>query len=622
MINEGLPRELRDYDRVLDRAAINALLKVVAETRPEDYSKVAKHLSDVGRDTAFTMGGYSFGPGSLKTTVAARQMRQDMGRALKKIYANPNLSEAQREEAITELAANAQVKLTQDVYQEALKTGNPLALMAKSGTRGNPAAVNSFLGADLLYTNHRDEPIPLPVMRSYSQGLRPVDYFAGSFGARKGIMDLAGSTQDAGFFAKQLFQANHRLLVSDLDDKDEYDETVPRGLPVDANDPDNAGGLLAHPVGGYKRNTVLTPKILKDLTNRGHARILVRSPTVGGPRDGGVYARDVGVRERGGLAPLGDYVGVAAAQAIAEPITQAQIGSKHTGGVAGAAGSRAISGFKRINQFVQVPRVFRDGAAHAQRDGRVTAIEDAPQGGQYVTVGGHRHYVSRSTPISVKIGDEVEAGDVLSEGLPNPAQIVKHKGLGAGREYFVRTFRQAIKDSSINVDRRNVELLSRGLLNHVRLREEMGDWSPDEVVPYHMLERMWTPRAGGSISSPAASVGKYLERPVLHYTIGTKIQRSMLPMLNEFGVKQVSVHADPPPFEPEMIRGMANIGQDPDWMVPFLGSYQKTNLLKNVQRGAVSDTMGTSFVPALAAGETFGKAGPTKGWQRDAKLTP
>lgn len=614
MINEHLPPEMRNYDRVLDKKGVKSLLQEVADKYPDQYRVLAKKLSDVGRSAAFTTGGYSFGLGSLRQSLAARKMRLDLNRKLRDIYASEGTDD-EKEHQILSTVSGYQKKLSNDVMTESLEDGNPLARQALSGSRGNHLNLNSLRGADLLYTDHRGRALPIPVLRSYAMGLKPYEYFAGAFGARKGVIDLKAATQDAGFFAKQLVQATHRLLVSNNDDEDNpYDESNPRGFPVDTDDADSEGGLLAHPVGGYARNTVLTPKILKELRANGIDQILTRSPAVGGPSDGGVYARDVGVRERGGIAPIGDYVGIAGSQALAEPVTQAQISSKHSGGVAGA-GAGAISGFKYINQLVQVPKVFQGGAAHAQLDGRVTDIRKAPQGGSYVKVGGQDHYVPHGAELSVKRGDDVEAGDVLSDGTPNPSEIVKHKGIGEGRRYFVEAFRKALTDSSTYGNRRNIELLSRGLINHVRLTDEVGDWVPDDVVPYQYLESQWKPRAGHVVVPPNQARGYYLEKPVLHYTVGTRIQNSMLPTLQKHGVTSLSAHRDPPPFEPEMIRGMANAANDPDWMTKMLGSYQKDSLLTATHRGAVSDEAGTSFVPSLARGESFGRSGLTKGWK-------
>lgn len=615
LINSVLPDDLQDHNRVLDKKGVAELMQKVAVQYPDRYREIAKQLSDVGRDAAYTTGGHSFGLKAIRPSLAGRRVQLEARRGLRKILSNSSLSpEEQQDQIILQTGAH-QKKLVDDVLQESRDEDNPLAHQLMGAGRGNPYSLNSLRGADLLYSDHRGDPIPIPVLHSYSQGLTPAEYFAGAFGARKGIMDLKSATQDAGFFSKQLVQANHRLLVSDLDDDQPYNEHSPRGLPVAVDDPDNEGALLAHPVAGYPRNTKITPKLMSELKSHGIAQILVRSPTVGGPSDGGVYARDVGHRERGDLAPRGDYVGIAAAQALAEPITQAQISSKHTGGIAGAAGAGAISGFKYINSLVQVPKTFPGGATHAQRDGRVQSVHAAPQGGTYVVVDGEQHYAPAGTEIHVKPGDTVEAGDTLSAGTPNPAEVVKHKGIGEGRRYFTQAFKQALTNSGTYGNRRNIELLARGLINHVRLTDEVGDWVPGDVVPYAAVERHWEPRLGSIMVPPQQAVGHYLERPVLHYSVGTKIGKGVLSTLKQHGVTQIEAHKEPPPFQPEMIRGMANVAQDDDWMTKMLGSYQQKSLLTSVHRGGVSDTHGTSFVPALAEGKDFGLSGPTQGWK-------
>jgi hypothetical protein len=109
-------------------------------------------------------------------------------------------------------------------------------------------------------------------------------------------------------------------------------------------------------------------------------------------------------------------------------------------------------------------------------------------------------------------------------------------------------------------------------------------------------------------------VGKYLERPVLHHSIGTKIRSGMLPELEEFGVNNLEVHDNPPPFEPTMVRGMYNLQHDPDFMTRHLGSGLEKATLQAVHRGASSDIAGTSYVPALADRTSFGRQGLTQGW--------
>lgn len=616
LINQALPENMRDYTRVLDKKGLPALFRQLGEQHPAQYREVAQALSNVGHAAATSTGGYSFGLKALRTPVTTRAAVMKLEQQLRSIYADTALSDQGRESAIFQATGDTRKTLSDSVFAEALASGNPLAGQVYSGARGNQANLNSLLGADLTYVDHKDRAIPMPILRNYSQGLRPAEYFAGAFGARKGLVDLKQGTADAGYLGKQMSQMAHRLLVTADDAEDDPDNPSPpvRGLPVDTDDPDNEGALLATTVGEYSRNTVLTPRLLKSLKAAGHDTILVRSPTVGGPRDGGVYARDVGLREKGRLPPLGDYVGLAAAQALSEPVTQASISSKHSGGVAGASAG-AISGFKGINAMIQSPKIFPGGAAHAQIDGRVDAVKPAPQGGFYVSVAGQSHYVGAGYPVTVKPGDLLEAGDTISEGTAVPSEIVKHKGIGEARRYFATSFHKVLKDSGIVAHRRNVELLSRGLLNHVRLTDELGDWSPDDVLPYQTLERDWQSRVGMQQGPPRALANRFLEQPVLHYTIGTKLRPSVITTLEKHGVKAVQAHPEPPPFQPEMIRGMANVAHDQDWMTKLLGSYQKDSLLESARRGAVSDVSGSSYVPALAQGETFGISGLSRGWK-------
>ena len=71
--------------------------------------------------------------------------------------------------------------------------------------------------------------------------------------------------------------------------------------------------------------------------------------------------------------------------------------------------------------------------AAAPADGRVTNLRPAAQGGQYLTAGGAELYIAPGRELKVKVGDPVEAGDILTDGELNIAEYIKHKG----REYVM-----------------------------------------------------------------------------------------------------------------------------------------------------------------------------------------
>ena len=604
LINDALPDDLKDYQRVLDKKGMNALLEEVARKHPDKYREVTFKLQQIGQRSAQDQGGMSFGAQHLRRSKVANEVRKRILSKLGPVLSDDSLTDEQRESKIVRIVGKEMDPQIQAILKETIESGNPLGQQVLSGSRGKPMNLASLLGGDMLYSDHRDDVIPIPVLRSYSEGLSPEEYWAGTYGARKGIIATKFATQDAGFLSKQLNQAGHRLVVMDEEGDEDPDAPV-RGMVVDTDDMDNEGSLLARDIGPYKRNTPLTPKILKELKRRGHNRLLIRSPLVGGSPEGGVYARDVGIRETGKLPGRGEQVGLQAAQALSEPISQGQLSAKHSGGVAGQ--EKAVGGFEYINQLIQVPKKMKGGAAHATVDGTVQRVEKAPAGGHHITINDEQHYVNDGYNLRVKKGDEIEAGDVLSEGIPNPAIITKYKGVGEGRRYFVNEFKKAMDSGGMRGHRRNIELLARGLINHVQMTEETDDHAPDDIIPYSTFEHTYKPRPGHERLKPKKAVGQYLERPVLHYTIGTKIRPSMIKDLEEFGVDEVPVHKQPPPFRPHMVRGMFQLQHDPDWMTQMYGSGLKKSLLNSTARGATSEERGTSFVPSLVTGSDFGQ---------------
>jgi hypothetical protein len=608
LVNDVLPDDMRDYSRVLDKKVLTELLNNVAEKYPERYRDISFRLLQIGRDAAQESGGMAFGLEHLRKSVAGTKLRERLWSQLQQILDDDNIDDKKRADMVVRTVGRESKAHQDEVFGEALKSKNPLAQQVLSGARGNRMNLMSLIGVgDLLYADHHDHPIPVPIMHSYSEGLTPSEYWAATYGARRGVMATKFATQDAGFLSKQLNQVNHRLIVVDDDYEDEDQRNVIRGMPVDVTDTDNAGALLGKEAGGYGRNTVLTPKILRDLERQGIKRIIVRSPIAGGSPEGGVYSRDVGIRERSVLPGRGETVGFQAAQALSEPISQGQLSAKHSGGVAGE--EKAVTGFQAINQLIQVPKKIKGGAAHSNHDGTVQRIEPAPAGGYFVTINDEPHYVGKGFELRVKKGDHVEAGDQISDGIPNESLITHHKGVGEGKRYFTQAMVKAMRDAGMKVHRRNVEILARGLINHVRLTDEFEDGVPGDIIPYASLEHRWIPRDGHTVSDPRRALGQYLESPILHYSIGTKIRPSVVKDLEEFGVKEITTHKDQPPFAPEMIRGMYNLQHDPDWMARMYGSGQKKSLQDAVHRGGESDELGTSFVPGLARSVDFGRKG-------------
>ena len=388
------------------------------------------------------------------------------------------------------------------------------------------------------------------------------------------------------------------------------------GIPVSVDDQDNVGAVLQSPAGGFSAGTVITKQVLDQIREKGEDEIVIRSPITCGCKDG-LCKKCVGIRENGRFPDIGYNVGVNAASALGERVTQGALNTKHSGRN-DALGS--YIGFEGLKNMTTIPKAFDVKASVAGRDGKVTAIEPAPQGGQYVVLDDDRDdriYVPGNLKPSVKVGDVLEAGDAVSTGMVSPADVVQYKGVGEGRRYFMNRFRQVFKESGYGVNRRNVEVLSRALINNVQVEnpDSEGSGLPGDIMRYSAWAAGYTPRSD-STHGPVdkTALGRYLEQPVLHYTIGTRVTPSVLKSLKRHKVEDLTTHAYPPGVVPHMVSIVDAPAYSGDWMARLGTSYLKERLLEDVQRGGHSELHSTNPVPSMAKGIELGKDIATKGF--------
>ena len=381
------------------------------------------------------------------------------------------------------------------------------------------------------------------------------------------------------------------------------------GLDFDVDDTELTGRVLAHDYGEVQAGTVIDRHIMGDLRRLGVKKVLARSPMTCSSREG-LCAHCLGTLPTGKFAPLGYAAGITAAQGISEPIAQGSLSAKHGGG--GFTGEKATyAGFDVINQLAQSPEAFPYRAAVSEKPGRVEKIEDAPQGGKYVFVGGEKHFTLPGMDINVKVGDDVEKGDQLSDGVMDVADVVRLRGLGEARRYYVDRMKQALEESGAGKPAKlNLEVLARASLDHVRVDDPdgVGDYLPDDTASYNRVSAMYSPPAETKQVAVESSVGHTLEVPALHYTIGTKLTPKMVKRIKDAGIGQVSTSMQEPKFTPDMSRLRAAAHSGTDWMAKMHSSYIGTNLQADAERGRdTSVDSNVHFAPRLMKGVGFGQ---------------
>lgn len=235
-------------------------------------------------------------------------------------------------------------------YFEATNILNPVYMMAFSGARGNVSQVRQLVGMRGLMADAQGNIIGFPIRSNFREGLTVTEYMISCYGARKGVVDTALRTADAGYLTRRLVDvAQHvvvqkgscgtkrGVLITPLEEHGQivlplHERLIGRVLATD---------VLKDDVVIAKRNQAISEKLalkLDQLTahakKEGHDfKVHVRSPLTC-ELSGGICQLCYGWSlSQNSMVTLGEAVGVIAGQSIGEPGTQLTMRTFHTGGV-------------------------------------------------------------------------------------------------------------------------------------------------------------------------------------------------------------------------------------------------------------------------------------------------
>ena len=607
IMRELIPEDI-DLDGVaFDKKGMAFLTSELATKHPDKYKNILKSVSDLGRNASYVQG----------ETITLSDMRPtfDKGSVIAGMrkeldVMNAVTPKAKQKEKRLQIFAKYSDKLEKMTLKSV--TGNTTHNIGNSvisGARGNPGQLKAMLTTPAVYTDYKDDPIDMFIENSYGEGLRPYEYLASTFGTRKGVISTKEATADAGDLAKQMVQSATRLVIA----TDDCGTTNGVLKPID--DPEElTGRVIQRKYGGSDVGAVIDKQLYKAIKKTKKKEVLVRSPLTCTAKNG-VCQQCAGLDMDGKFPRIGDAAGITAAQALGEPLTQGALNTKHGGG---ALGSKrvAVNGFKVINQIMQSPSSYPNKATVSEELGTVESIDKAPQGGNFVTINGKKHYVLPGFELDVKKGDHVEPGDVLSDGVLDIKDIIQQRGIGAGRKHYAEYLKEVFGNSGIYAASRNLEFLARGAIDHVRVdgNEAVGGYLPEDLASYNTLMNTYSPPKASKIAAPSDSVGKYLEAPALHYSIGTKLTPKMVGRLKDAEFKDIIVSDVSPQFTPEMIRLRTAVQHEPDWMAALHSSYQASRLSNAANTGAETNIESNiHFAPRLAYGSGFGDKSETTG---------
>ena len=589
LLGEAIPEQYRPEGTFTKKKLFNSMLRL-AKDNPEQYVKTITQVKKLGDEFA-TMEGISVGLDDIAPIYSERDAITRT--ALDKV------KKAKTRDDKVKIISDTQDKL----LDHAMKHPGTMGDMARSGSRGNALQLMRAVGAPAAAADEHDKIQPWLVVRSYSEGLRPSEWWATNREARMAAVKSNIEVTEPGDLSKILINNTSDQIITTPDCH------THNGLSFRVEDPHCLDRYLAHPAGPFGYNELITARVVAQLQKANVQTITVRSPMTC-DADAGICQKCMGLNVTGQLNRIGENVGIRASQAIGEPLTQLALNAKHGVRVSGS-NPLDVSGLEGFRTILESPASFKNKAALAPVAGTISSVTAAPQGGHYISVGKHTLYTSPGVEPLVKPGDSVHAGDALTQGVPKPDEVVKLKGLGEGRKYLVDKLSQIYADSGINADRRHFEVLAKANLNYLRIEDVEDKDSAEhglirgDVIDYNKFKNIV---ANNVQELPVdEAIGRHLGEGALHHLAGTLITEGLVKDLKRANIRKVKVTMRAPLVSPVMAPATRNPLLNPDWAVRLGHRYLKQTLLEGAQEGHKSNIHGTHPVPGILFSTEFGE---------------
>ena len=320
LIDSKTPAEYREHG-VLDKSGIDKLFtRMAKEMDPDAYSNALRNMSRAANKISGSYGEMASARiRDLYLPESLNNLREDMKAHIYKIQQDPRKTSKQKSDEIVQYVRELTPQIDKEVTRILYDENNAFGVMAGAGIRGSKQQLRQLVFGDLLTMDSNGKPIGYPTLRSYTEGVSPLEYLTASHGGRSGYVAVQKATADSGYLSKRVRQVAHRQVITSKDCG------KARAYYVDADDENNIGTLLFEDTKGvdgtvYPKNTIITEDILENLKGD----IAVRNPLTCGQHNG-ICAACEGVRESNKLGFIGEAVGLNGVNSFLEGVTQSAL---------------------------------------------------------------------------------------------------------------------------------------------------------------------------------------------------------------------------------------------------------------------------------------------------------
>ncbi len=470
---------------LLKGAYVKLIAQVYKRYQTTETSIMLDKLKDLGFKHS-TLAGISIGIGDIiesKKKPEILKAASEKETTINKQYKRGLITDRERYEKVVDVWSNAK----KDIESE-LKTiiqdnpDNPISIMIASGARGNMSNYNQMAGMRGLMLKPSGDVVEIPITSSFTEGASVSEFFLATHGARKGAVDTALKTAEAGYLTRRLVDVVQDVIVKEEDCGtengvlveafvNEQDGTVVESLK-DRITGRYTNKRILHPETKEviaERNTYITEQLADKIIAAGITKVPIRTVLTCKTENGvckHCYGRNLAT---GQVVEIGEAVGIMAAQSIGEPGTQLTMRNFNSGGVAG--GDDITQGLPRVQEVFEA-RNPKGKATISEINGVVTKIED--ENGKFVIsvkndVETKEHTSNYGAKLAVEKGEEVRAGQRLTHGAINPKELLVVTDPITVQQYILLEIQKVYRSQGVDIDDKHVEIMARRMISKIKI---------------------------------------------------------------------------------------------------------------------------------------------------------
>ncbi|MHB1864614.1 MAG: DNA-directed RNA polymerase subunit beta' [Candidatus Saccharimonadales bacterium] len=539
LFNEILPEDFPFQDETMTKKRLQQVMATVyAAYGQEQTAEIADNLKDLGFTYA-TISGLSMGMGDFGEIRGMGEVIDEGEKRAKAIsdqYEEGFINDDERHRLTVENWTKIDSQVQELLANQMSDEDSSMAIAITSGSRGNISQMKMSVGMLGVQSDASGQAIELPIKAGYIQGLDPLEYFTGTRGTRKALIDIALKTADAGYLTRRLVDVAQDVFTIEDDSSDPGFAM----LRADAEEIGVSygsrlvGRFTAEKVPGLlKKGELITAEIAEKIDADSSIDGIKIMSALSSGSVLGVDRRSYGIDPAtGNLVADHHPIGVIAAQSIGEPGTQLSLDSKHRAGAVLA--DDTAQGLSRVEELFEVrtpkgqaylteitgtascweegDRYIVQVAADSNESVTLKLGERKPQlaSGSDVSIGdviaaledssepliapmsGRVEITKKEVRISptsksvlryeipgfkqllIKDGDKVIAGQRLTNGSVNLHDLMRLQGVEVTQRYIMNEILKIFAGQGQNIADKHLEIIVRQMFSRVQI-EEAGD---------------------------------------------------------------------------------------------------------------------------------------------------